>query len=299
MTVRVFLRGGLGNQLFQYAGGLYLSQKQNEELEIRHDLLPNARDSILGVTRFPVQLDRFRFKGTLTCKVSQPEGKTHFLSKILQLQRVLADKVPKLFLRLGVLAGEVSKSPDFLSIRSIRTVNAYCTTSIPAVMLGESLRKQIRDVVNPSAMFLDLSKQASVSGPIIVHIRLGDYIGLPHLYGATDYDSIRKEIFRVKKSNSAPVWLFTDSPSDLNLGIKESLGISKIIGPDTIENPVENLVLMAAGSHLIAANSTFSWWAAFLKGEGSHVSFPKTSGSGHNIFSLGMTLKGWSSYGAA
>jgi hypothetical protein len=297
MTVRVFLRGGLGNQLFQYAAGMFLSRKQNEDLELRHDLLPNAWDSIMDIPRCPVQLDSFRFEGTLCCNKSQPAGKTHFFSKVLQLQRVLADIAPKLFLRMGVLAGETSNSPDFLTLQSVRTLNAYCTSLIPALMLGESLRKQIRDVVNPSPMFLDLSRQASASSPIIVHIRLGDYLKLSHLFGATDYDAISKEIDRVKNSNFAPVWLFTDSPSDLTHGIEQSLGVSRIVGPDTIESPVENLVLMASGSHFIAANSTFSWWAAFLKGEGGHVSFPKTLGSGHNIFSKDMTLKGWRSYG--
>jgi hypothetical protein len=297
MTVRVFLRGGLGNQLFQYAAGLFLSRKQNEDLELRHDLLPDAWDSILDVPRCPVQLDRFRFEGALVRKAYQPAGKTHFLSKVLQLQRVLADRVPKLFLRLGVLAGETSNPPDFVSLKSVRTINAYCSSSIPAVNLGESLRKQIRDVVNPSPMFLDLSKQAAVSRPIVVHIRLGDYIKLAHLFGATDYEAISKEIARVKKSSPSSVWLFTDSPSDLTQGIEQSLGVSRIIGPDDVSCPVENLVLMAAGSHFIAANSTFSWWAAYLKGEGNHVSFPKASGSGHNIFSEGMTLKGWSAFG--
>jgi len=54
---------------------------------------------------------------------------------------------------------------------------------------------------------------------------------------------------------------------------------------------------LAAGSHLITANSTFSWWAAFLKGEGDQVSIPNDSRSEHTIFSQSMRLQGWVPYG--
>jgi hypothetical protein len=297
MAVTVFLRGGLGNQLFQYATGLYLSRKQDEPLSLRHDLLPDSWDSILGVFRCPVQLDSFKFEGSLWCKNSQPIGKTHLLSKFLQLQRMLADRLPNLFLRLGILAGEVRNPLDFLSERPIRIVNAYCSSSWPALMLGEQLRTQIEEIVNPSPIFVELSEQARLTRPIVVHIRLGDYLRLSDLYGSTDYAAIWSEISRINHSKKAAVWLFTDSPSDLPEGMADRLGVSRVIGPETIESPLENLVLMSSGSHLVAANSTFSWWAAFLKGEGNHVSFPDSSNSVHSIFSDEMVLKGWRSYG--
>jgi hypothetical protein len=297
MTVKVFLRGGLGNQLFQYAAGLFLARKQNESLVIRHDLLPDKWDSISGIPRCPVQLDGFRFDGTLARRKVQPQGKTHFLSKLLQLQRVLADRFPSFFLRLGILAGDSSNPPDFAQLNGIRTVNAYCSSPIPAISLGDSLREQMRAVVVPSLGFVELAKQASETSPIMLHIRLGDYLNLSKLYGTADYGAISLEITRVKAKTSNPVWLFTDSPSDISVSNLQMLGVTKVIGPETLESPIENLVLLAAGSHLITANSTFSWWAAFLKGEGDQVSIPNDSRSEHTIFSQSMRLRGWVPYG--
>jgi hypothetical protein len=297
MTVKVFLRGGLGNQLFQYAAGLYLARKQNESLVLRHDLLPDKWDSISGIPRCPVQLDDFRFDGTLARRNIQPEGKTHFLSKLLQLQRMLADRFPSFFLRLGILAGDSSYPPDFAQLNRIRTVNAYCSSPIPAIGLGESLRRQMRAVVEPSPKFVELAKQASETSPIMLHIRLGDYLNLSKLYGTADYGAISLEVARVKAKKSNPVWLFTDSPSDISVSDLQMLGVTKVIGPETLESPIENLVLLAAGSHLITANSTFSWWAAFLKGEGDQVSIPNDSRSEHTVFSHSMRLKGWVPYG--
>lgn len=296
MTVTIFLRGGLGNQLFQYAAGLYLSRMQEEELEIRHDLLPIEWDNISGIPRCPVQVGEFKFEGRLSCKMNQPTGGTHFVSKRLQLQRVFADIFPNSFLRFGILAGESKIHPDFSSIGRIRKINSYCFSRVPAQSLGDSLRMQLKEVVNPSSGFLDLVGEAYESAPIIMHVRLGDHLRLTHLYGATDFESVKNEVNRVRELRSRPVWLFSDSPWTLPQGLTESLRVEKIVGPETIESPIENLVLMSLGSHFVAANSTLSWWVAFLKGEGDAVSFPANLGSRANIFSPNMILSGWKSF---
>ncbi len=298
MTVKVFLRGGLGNQLFQYAAGLYLSRKQSENLVLRTDLLPLQKDSIGKVSRFPVQVSDFRFEGNFHHLTNQPPGKTHSFSKILQLQRIVGDKFPRTFSKLGILAGDGSWIPDFEKVKRIWMVNSYATSCQPATLLGDELRNQIRSLINQSHTFTEMSEEVRALRPVVVHVRLGDYRSMVELYGRTNFEKLELVVQRVRESSSNPVWLFTDSPEDINEELIQKLGISRLVGPEQLPNPLENMLLMSLGYRLVCANSTFSWWSAFLKGEGKGVYFPTLTESPITIFSKNMILPGWEAYEA-
>jgi hypothetical protein len=210
--------------------------------------------------------------------------------------RLLGDFMPNLFLTFGVLTGERNSAPSFANPRKLRIIDSYCSSAIPAVELGEELRIQIRDITVPSASFLELAKEAINQKPIIVHVRLGDYQNFKHLYGEPQYERIAKVVKFHTQAHKVPVWVFTDSPDRVPEQILAKLGADKVIGPEDLERPIENLVLMSMGSVLICSNSTFSWWAAFLIGESGKVFFPQTAGVPQEIFSRDMVIEGWMPY---
>lgn len=292
----MFLRGGLGNQLFQYAAGVFIARKQGTRVLFRTDLLPAEADSIGLVSRWPNQLSEFRSEGSTNHCKHQPKGSTHLISKVLQLIRVLGDLMPNLLLSFGVLTGERNSAPSFTNLRKLRIVDSYCSSAVPAIELGQELRSQIRDITFPSESYLELANEATNLRPIIVHLRLGDYQNFKHLYGEPQYESIVKVVKFHTHDQKVPVWVFTDSPDRVPDQILNKLGANKVIGPGALSRPIENLVLMSMGSVLICSNSTFSWWAAFLKGESRHVFFPQTAGLPHEIFSRDMLIEGWTSY---
>jgi hypothetical protein len=294
--IRVFLRGGLGNQLFQYAAGIFLARKQGTRVLFRTDLLPVEADSIGLVSRWPNQLSEFKGEGLMKHRKHQPKGSTHLISKLLQVIRVLGDLTPNFFLAFGVLTGERNTAPYFTNPRKLRIIDSYCSSVVPAVELGEELRSQIRDITVPSASFLELANEAMNQKPIVVHVRLGDYQNFQHLYGEPQYESIAKVVKFHTQAHKVPVWLFTDSPDRVPEQILAKLGADKVIGPGDLERPIENLVLMSMGSALICSNSTFSWWAAFLMGTRGNVFFPKTAGLPQEIFSRDMVIEGWTPY---
>jgi hypothetical protein len=55
----------------------------------------------------------------------------------------------------------------------------------------------------------------------------------------------------------------------------------------------DQLLIMSCCSHNIMANSTFSWWSAFLKSDPKSVSCPRTKNVAQNLFSEEMLLEGW------
>jgi hypothetical protein len=298
MAVKVFLRGGLGNQLFQYAAGLFLAKKQHEEVVFRSDLLPQHPDSIAKISRWPIQITDFRPKGKVLSKTNQPQGSTNTFSKFMQAQRLLGDTVGRPMIRLGYLSGDRKENLDFTNLPRIRVVNSYCASSTPAMELGDSLRGQILDIRNPSKQFLDLISVFERTAPIVLHLRLGDYMNLEHLYGRPNFERLEQVILSLLASRRSPVWLFTDSPKELDMDLLSKLRIDRVIGPQEIRSSLENLVLLSAGSALICSNSTLSWWAAFLKGPQGQVFYPRFSGTANEVFREDMVLWGWELYDA-
>ncbi len=296
-NLNVFLRGGLGNQLFQYAAGVYLSRRQGNNLILRQDLLPATADSIEGISRWPVQITDFKMEGTLIERSHQPSGETNTFSKFMQVQRALGDITGRQLVLFGILAGEKPEKLTFSDLKGIRTINHYCTSKEPATLLGEELRAQIRQILRPTSAFKILFEQARRVRPIMVHVRLGDYASLSHLYGGPNYEAIALEVDRVRKFKSQPVWVFSDSPAEIKEEFANRLGSYMVVGPKALRRPLENLLLLASGENLICANSTFSWWAAFLKGDTSRVSFPEIQDYPVNNFSESMVLGGWVPFG--
>ena len=293
MRLRVYLRGGLGNQLFQYAAGLFFARKFGQELELRTDLLPKVQDSIAGISRWPIQLDSFDFSGKVLCELNQPHSSTHSLSKFLQAQRILADFFPKAMQAAGILAGERAEMPDLDSLERISLINSYCISKEPAEELGDSLRNQMRLIRQPTKEFQSLIAQAEGARPLMLHVRGGDFLRLPNLYGNTDFAAIGKLMDQLKFSSPAPVWLLTDSPLRIDKELASRLAIAKVVGPVVLNRPIEVLNLLASGSQLVCANSTLSWWAAFLSGSQSKVWFPRISRAPNNVFRKEMIIDGW------
>jgi hypothetical protein len=99
-----------------------------------------------------------------------------------------------------------------------------------------------------------------------LHIRRTDYLGLSHLYHvlSSDTDYYRQALNRVR---CASVDVYTDDPTWVAEHRAQLFGdaqITLINGDD----PITLMYHMAAHKQIIIANSSYSWWAAWI---GEHV----------------------------
>jgi hypothetical protein len=274
-VIQVFLRGGLGNQLFQYSTGLSLAHEQRRELVLRGDLLPRVEDSIGGVSRWPNQLTDFNHSGMIGTRSYQPSEKTNSLGKSMQVMRLSGDRFPYLLSRIGWLASENSE----LSIGSlnerISLINSYAPFKELAFRNRETLGRELNQIREPSKEFLELSLEIQKSKAIAVHIRQGDYLNLGHIYGSSTLEFLKSATQELRESlNLKNLWLFSDTPSAITSDVMDSLKPDRVIGPEALPRPIENMLLMSKASGLIAANSSFSWWSAFLTRPGTPVVAP-------------------------
>jgi hypothetical protein len=286
--IQVFLRGGLGNQLFQYSTGLALSEITGKKLILRSDLLPEYKDSIGGISRWPNQIGSFYHSGEIRSRSYQPSEKTNLKGKAMQGMRSLGDQFPWFCNILGWVASENSVPLLPRDKNKVRLINSYVTYKEKAWAQRIRLRTEIRNLKNPSAAFIQMSKEMTSIRPIVLHIRQGDYLGLKHIFGnlpESYYQSALKAI--EMEVSSAPFWIFSDTPNQISRSLIQFLNPDRVVGPREISRPVENLVLMSLGRSLIAANSTFSWWASLISDEDSQVIVPSIRAAKVNNFSRG------------
>lgn len=265
-NVEVFLRGGLGNQLFQYAAGYALSRLQNSPLELRTDLLPIVRDDIEGISRWPESLSEFAHCGSLRSMRNQPPGGTNFFSKRNSAFRVLSDLTGELLPRAGFFYGDSDR--DWAQVAKqnrAKKLSSYFISPDFAYEFEGDLRHQIGQVVRPSDDFKRSCE--AVNGRMAVHIRLGDFETVNPKIQDEMLGYLRRatNLARQLNPDSLGFALFSDQP-DRAAEILESLSKSADIWmPPPGLRPIEELNLIGKARGLIGSASTFSWWGGFLQ----------------------------------
>jgi len=291
--IHVFLRGGLGNQLFQYALGLHVSITQDKKLVIREDLLPESEDEIGRVSRWPNQISHFQHSGQNFTRSQQPEYDTNLFGKFMQAQRMLGDSVPGLLLRIGIYGAETSGllGDEFLT-RNLRTINGYAASRFFALAQRQVISDQVHAIKNPSRTFESLDSEIRAKGPIVVHLRMGDYLSLAEIYGNISAKFIQEGLASLSGTDHPPTWIFTQNEDDLGRDLLETINPERVIDSKVLSKPIENLMLMSHGGGLICSNSTFSWWDAFLTVNQQSIIMPRYDCK-TNAFAPDATLESW------
>lgn len=108
-------------------------------------------------------------------------------------------------------------------------------------------------------------KIQSKRNPVCLHIRQGDYLNCHITVASIDY--YRKAIEYIKENVSDPYFFcFGQDNIELiirELRIKENFEVVNI-RRNTSDKDFRDMQLMSLCKHFILANSTFSWWAAYL-----------------------------------
>jgi hypothetical protein len=146
------------------------------------------------------------------------------------------------------------------------TLKGYFQTwkYVRALEQKSDLRLKIK---NPSIWFTRLIAIAEESAPIMIHVRQGDYrddvnsfIGV---LGPNYYKNAISEV-RATGINSS-IWVFSDEIESAKklLSFHDDENVFWIVAPEGTD-PAEELAIMQFGGAHIIANSTFSWWGAYL-----------------------------------
>lgn len=118
---------------------------------------------------------------------------------------------------------------------------------------------------------LDLLKKIQLSPPAIsVHVRRGDYLQVPLLGGICTEEYYKTSIQFMKDQFESP--LFVIFSNDMAWCRKEFKDLNAIfVDWNTGKNSFRDMQMMSLCDHQIIANSSFSWWAAWLNQNPSQI----------------------------
>lgn len=245
-VITINLKGGLGNQMFQYACGRALSLRNGDELRIVAEGLGKA--NAVGDIYRPFSLQKFAIAGEVV-----PGSSISFLQKVF---RKINQKVLRNF--------NVGFEPSILEKKGDVFLDGYFQSEKYFADAASSIRADFAlqaplcdDALEASTMILQDRNAVSL------HVRRGDYATHTDFGGIADTAYYERAIARMlKEVPNAHFYVFSDDIAwcKENLPIPaDSVFVSK---PEM--NDYEELHLMSLCKHNIIANSSFSWWGAWL-----------------------------------
>ncbi len=258
------LKGGLGNQMFQYA--LYLQLKALGK-EVKIDEVSGFRDD---KQRDPVLYDMFGItydKASAEEVIDITDSHMDFLSRVKR--KLFGRKNNEYLDTTGNFDPKVLEmDPAYLN--GYFQSEKYFTDK----NVLEQLRREFSfeaDKILTSETSWELYRQIMQTESVSIHVRRGDYLepGTVETFGGIcDTDYYKRTIdYMLKKHPNAEFFVFTSDKEwcEENVsGEKFHLIDSREANPDAVD-----MYLMSLCRHHILANSSFSWWSAWINDDPS------------------------------
>ena len=265
--------GGLGNQLFQFTAARYIAGEQPILLDYS---LSNPRTSNNGT----VDIEEFVLSEKVVFNSSSQ--KNFVLKKLvgLNVRRSIKLGVHNRF-DLIKLISEIGVSAHFrryfhLKIGHGVGFSELNATSRNTILIGYFQSYRFAQAIKNSTFFETLKlkspsptvnyyyRLAQIEKPLVVHFRLGDYKNEPSI-GILSPGYYKEALMKLwNPSNFGKIWAFSDD-IEAAKDLYGSAMPNKIRWvPEIEKSAARTLEVMRLGRGYIIANSTFSWWSAFL-----------------------------------
>jgi hypothetical protein len=255
----VILRGGLGNQLFNYAFAKALATKNGFELVVNYK--SGFENDFIYKRNYLLQY--FNHSARLA-------SNQEMLIPFHRIRRLILVKINQWFpgiMTNFIFQQNVNFDPDILDKKLNRnTIVDGCWISEEYFKeINSTIRKEFIPTFELPANILHLYNAIKINNSVAIHIR---WFNKPnemqsHNISASYYKNAIEEIN--KKVENPHFYLFTDEPTLIERKINLSgLPYTLIKNHQLVNNEMIDFILMKSCKHFVIANSTFSWWAAWL-----------------------------------
>jgi hypothetical protein len=270
------LHGGIGNQLFQYAAGSAFSEmrKCKVAFDITHIIERSATKSLISSENLPLVelgLPSWNTKGGYANLVFEK-----IIRKLPFLKKYFAQHVmsPKL-LHNSYESKELGYDSKLFGSDSKIFFGYFQTYKYCSEKLRESLTYNLLNRKEPKWV-QDLLEQIESQNILILHARFF-HKEVKNVYLSLTSEYYGKAIATLEIENSYDqIWLLTnDNEYAKMIFSDELLSQIKLIEQPKEVDDLSILHLMVAVENLVIANSTFSWWGAYLGKNDKKVVAPK------------------------
>ncbi len=253
--ITVELMGGLGNQMFQYAFGLRLATERHTGLVANGFLLNNRLLATLRqytYRQFELSIFGVEAPGSSPASLLRAASPFHTTTRLIR---------------------EPAAGPRALLLPPLTVEQLVCVGYwqsegyFKAADLAVRQQFQFRQPVND---FTQRVAEAILKAPnpVFVHVRRGDYVtnaNASQHHGVCGIDYYKQALTHMRERVDSPnFYVFSD---DLDW-VKQELG--PLLQPATYvegnrgRDSWQDMFLMSHCRHAIMANSSFSWWGAWL-----------------------------------
>jgi hypothetical protein len=282
---RVILTGGIGNQLFKSLGAIQASNGDLHSIcfDVSWYQAGTFTNGKTASRKF--ELAEFPAFSEVPLKVRNP-----VLSRI---ESRLINSHPKLMEQIGYQFNSSPRKRNLISTR-VYKCDFEDYTALPS---EHTILNYLRFPKTSSSWSQEIREAANKENVIAVHVRRNDYLTFSDIYpklGLPYYIASIKHI-RSKLGN-LPIWLFSDDPTGVIQEFGKKLEFDRVINPPPEVSMVEVLELFSLMNGVVTANSTFSWWGAYLgsiRGNVEEVTIPEKFTSLESDPGLRLRTPGW------
>ena len=259
-AVYVRLLGGLGNQLFQYAMGRALADARQVELVLDpRFILRKGCISGLAIDEFAI---RARY-------LTDTEA-AYFKEPIWKLSRALRRQINPW---LGYYHETVHSFDAAALAQSLEVMlSGFWQSERYFSNYGHQLRTDLVLKSQMPSAAVKLAKQMASGPSVAMHVRRGDYLTDPKAlvkHGVTSAHYYQTALqLMIEKLGDVDLYVFSDDPDWVRTNIQHP---KIIFVSDFGFSAEQDLWLISACQHQIIANSSFSWWGAYLNDYASKV----------------------------
>lgn len=248
--IRILLFGRTGNNLFQYAIGRVLAEKHQVPLVLDASWYnKEGWEEVSHFLRLPIKAEVRRHPSLLSRAFRKVTGKHYW-----EFRGVPVLREP---------LGDLRFDPAYLEAPADCVLLGYFQTPLYFAETAAALRQELNTLLAGVADDAATRALLTDSRSVAVHVRRGDFLHHPAFqvcdtnYYLTSMAEMRSRV------PGARFFIFSDDPEWCRSEFQGS--DVQVVGTDTAEkNPLHDLELMSLASHHIIANSSYSWWAAWI-----------------------------------
>ena len=248
MTIRIQVVGGLGNQLFIWAGAHKLQSDYKTRVKLIHILDKNTRrdrnleiDRLSRLCEHDISIRTWRTLGVLF----------RVLDKFHLERKEIFSNVLK---RIGVYSFDNPVSELIFDKGRPRLIRCY----FQRTEIVEASWRTLFEEFSQALKLVELKDFNIDENYTAVHLRRGDSLNLVNSFGV-----LSSGYFQSNTPDFPPVYICTDDmhlPKDIYI----KLNPKEVFNPD-VSDTWQTLKIFYESELFIGANSTLSWWASFLR----------------------------------
>ena len=266
----VKINGGLGNQMFQYAFGRSQSLLLNTQLKLDISWFTKIPETDTVRT---YELDCFNLKQVVALESEIQKTKGIFA--------LLPKRIIKLFNKMNFLHQNsyfLEKKYNYDNTIVLSTGDTYFEGYWQSYHYFEKYKDIIKDEFIENYILINennkITEIIESQNAVSLHIRRGDYISNPNAnsyHGICSLEYYEKSMQYIATEISNPYFIiFSDDIEWVKKNLQTTFSLI-FVERKKDDKPFDDIYLMSKCQHNIIANSSFSWWGAYLNSNSQKI----------------------------